>query len=282
MVWNRANGKSSAAIVADVGPMSHLGEGSIQLAARLEIKGSPKAGGARSGIVTSSSPKQSRPGLDRSSRLIPKELDGLLSGVVLPESRVCLLPGSKHSLIEVDASLGEIQDEIRDILVGACRCPSVLQLHAADQTDLDSRGGGRAARSGALDFSEFGRASPLRPVRGARPRSGTREKLNSWHFWTFRTKVTRMTLPPPSGQGLRAQSGVSSRFLQVLEEPGSFVAACCSSSRSAFKTSETTLAGRCGCSWSQNGQYLNGGSPGTTAPARGPSWQHRLLQFGPT
>jgi hypothetical protein len=47
MAWvvNRANGKSSAAIVADLGPTDQLGEGSIELARRLGVDPDPKKGG---------------------------------------------------------------------------------------------------------------------------------------------------------------------------------------------------------------------------------------------
>ena len=49
-VMNRGTGKVVYAIVADVGPRDHLGEGSIALAEALGVDSSPKKGGARSGL----------------------------------------------------------------------------------------------------------------------------------------------------------------------------------------------------------------------------------------
>lgn len=48
---NRANGKSSPAIFADLGPRNKLGEGSIKLAERLGVPANPRHGGASRGIV---------------------------------------------------------------------------------------------------------------------------------------------------------------------------------------------------------------------------------------
>lgn len=48
---NRANGKSSPAIFADLGPRNKIGEGSIALAEELGLPSSPRRGGASSGIV---------------------------------------------------------------------------------------------------------------------------------------------------------------------------------------------------------------------------------------
>ncbi len=45
VVINRKKGKSSFAIVADIGPKTKLGEGSIALAKALEVKKNPKTGG---------------------------------------------------------------------------------------------------------------------------------------------------------------------------------------------------------------------------------------------
>lgn len=50
-VVNTANGKIAYAIVADVGPKDHLGEGSIALADALGIASNPKKGGAKEGIA---------------------------------------------------------------------------------------------------------------------------------------------------------------------------------------------------------------------------------------
>jgi hypothetical protein len=44
-VVNRANGKASPAIIADLGPTDKIGEGSIELARRLGIKENPRNGG---------------------------------------------------------------------------------------------------------------------------------------------------------------------------------------------------------------------------------------------
>ena len=46
VVINKKKGKSSFAIFADVGPKTKLGEGSIALAAALDVKKNPKTGGA--------------------------------------------------------------------------------------------------------------------------------------------------------------------------------------------------------------------------------------------
>jgi Fungal chitosanase of glycosyl hydrolase group 75 len=44
-VWNMADDNNCFAVVADVGPSSHAGEGSIKLATALGLNGSPKYGG---------------------------------------------------------------------------------------------------------------------------------------------------------------------------------------------------------------------------------------------
>lgn len=49
VVFNRHNGKMSYAIFADVGPS--VGEGSVALADSLDVRSSPRRGGARDGIV---------------------------------------------------------------------------------------------------------------------------------------------------------------------------------------------------------------------------------------
>jgi len=51
VVINRANGRSSPAIFADLGPKNHLGEGSIALAERLGIPSNPRRGGVSKNIV---------------------------------------------------------------------------------------------------------------------------------------------------------------------------------------------------------------------------------------
>jgi hypothetical protein len=50
-VFNERNGKLSYAIVAEIGPRSHLGEGSIALAARLGLPSNPRSPGVQSGIA---------------------------------------------------------------------------------------------------------------------------------------------------------------------------------------------------------------------------------------
>lgn len=50
-VWNRRNNRVSHAIVADVGPPDHIGEGSIALARALAIPRDPKRGGQASDVV---------------------------------------------------------------------------------------------------------------------------------------------------------------------------------------------------------------------------------------
>lgn len=50
-VFNERNGRLSYAIVAEVGPRSHLGEGSIALAKRLGLPDNPRSGGVESGIA---------------------------------------------------------------------------------------------------------------------------------------------------------------------------------------------------------------------------------------
>jgi Fungal chitosanase of glycosyl hydrolase group 75 len=51
-VFHPANGASSFAIFADIGPVGHLGEGSIKLAQNLQINHDPKHGGCAHGIWT--------------------------------------------------------------------------------------------------------------------------------------------------------------------------------------------------------------------------------------
>ncbi|PYS23496.1 MAG: hypothetical protein DMF72_08835 [Acidobacteria bacterium] len=50
-VINKKNNKSSFAIFADVGPKKKLGEGSIALAAALEVKKNPKTGGPAADLI---------------------------------------------------------------------------------------------------------------------------------------------------------------------------------------------------------------------------------------
>ena len=50
-VWNPATQRSSAAIIGDVGPRRHLGEGSLELARRLDLPANARRGGAPRGIV---------------------------------------------------------------------------------------------------------------------------------------------------------------------------------------------------------------------------------------
>jgi hypothetical protein len=50
-VRNEANGKSSFAIYADVGPPKHIGEGSVALAEALGVASDPRKGGAASKIA---------------------------------------------------------------------------------------------------------------------------------------------------------------------------------------------------------------------------------------
>ena len=49
-VLNLENGRSSPAIFADIGPVDHLGEGSIALAVALDINADPRAGGVEGGV----------------------------------------------------------------------------------------------------------------------------------------------------------------------------------------------------------------------------------------
>lgn len=50
-VINRSNSRIAFAIFADGGPADHLGEGSIALAEALNVKSSPRKGGAANGII---------------------------------------------------------------------------------------------------------------------------------------------------------------------------------------------------------------------------------------
>ena len=50
-VVNRANGNLSYAILADLGPKGHLGEGSIALAEALGIDSDPRQGGTDGGVM---------------------------------------------------------------------------------------------------------------------------------------------------------------------------------------------------------------------------------------
>jgi hypothetical protein len=50
-VWNRHNEKLAYAILADIGPKTRIGEGSIALAKALGIPASPLSGGATGGVV---------------------------------------------------------------------------------------------------------------------------------------------------------------------------------------------------------------------------------------
>jgi hypothetical protein len=50
-VANLRNNRSTAAIVADIGPKTKIGEGSMALAERLGIPNSPKKGGADGGVA---------------------------------------------------------------------------------------------------------------------------------------------------------------------------------------------------------------------------------------
>jgi hypothetical protein len=50
-IYNAANGESSFAIFADIGPKNKIGEGSIKLAENLHIRSNPKNGGAQSQII---------------------------------------------------------------------------------------------------------------------------------------------------------------------------------------------------------------------------------------
>jgi len=50
-VINKKNNKSSFAIFADVGPKKKLGEGSIALAAALDVKKNPKTGGPEADLI---------------------------------------------------------------------------------------------------------------------------------------------------------------------------------------------------------------------------------------
>lgn len=52
VVLNRRNGRLAFAILADIGPKTRIGEGSIALAEALGLPSSPLAGGAAGGIVT--------------------------------------------------------------------------------------------------------------------------------------------------------------------------------------------------------------------------------------
>lgn len=52
VVVNLANGRKAAALVADVGPPDHIGEGSIALAAALGVNPDARTGGASGGILT--------------------------------------------------------------------------------------------------------------------------------------------------------------------------------------------------------------------------------------
>jgi hypothetical protein len=49
-VRNPRTGKTAFAVVADIGPRDHLGEGSIRLAHELGLNSSARSGGAASGI----------------------------------------------------------------------------------------------------------------------------------------------------------------------------------------------------------------------------------------
>jgi hypothetical protein len=51
MAINSANGRSCNAVCADIGPASHLGEGSIALAKKLGIPSSPKNGGIERRVI---------------------------------------------------------------------------------------------------------------------------------------------------------------------------------------------------------------------------------------
>jgi len=52
VVVNLSNGKKAAALVADVGPSDHIGEGSIALAAALGVHADARTGGASGNILT--------------------------------------------------------------------------------------------------------------------------------------------------------------------------------------------------------------------------------------
>jgi hypothetical protein len=51
MALRPSTGDSSAAVVADLGPMNHFGEGSIRLAKNLKVDPDPRSGGVAHGIV---------------------------------------------------------------------------------------------------------------------------------------------------------------------------------------------------------------------------------------
>lgn len=51
LVTNKSNGKSCHAVLADLGPKNHIGEGSIALARALDIASSPKTGGTNKQII---------------------------------------------------------------------------------------------------------------------------------------------------------------------------------------------------------------------------------------
>jgi hypothetical protein len=50
-VWNTSTNDNCFALVADVGPSSHAGEGSIKLATALGLEGSPKYGGTENPTI---------------------------------------------------------------------------------------------------------------------------------------------------------------------------------------------------------------------------------------
>lgn len=78
VVVNLLNGRKSAAIVADVGPPDHIGEGSIALAAALGINADARTGGASGSILT----------------------------IVFPGSR--LIPAWPQSLTDINAAVGHL------------------------------------------------------------------------------------------------------------------------------------------------------------------------------
>jgi hypothetical protein len=78
-VANLRNNRSTAALVADIGPKTKIGEGSMALAERLGIPNSPKVGGADGGVAYLLFPASGN-GSARPLRDIEKNARRLLSG----------------------------------------------------------------------------------------------------------------------------------------------------------------------------------------------------------
>lgn len=64
IVTNLANGKTAEATVGDIGPATHLGEGSIALAKALRIPSNPRRGGVSTGIRYEIFPGETLNGFD--------------------------------------------------------------------------------------------------------------------------------------------------------------------------------------------------------------------------